>query len=89
MVCLSVGPAEQLSTGGVIGFAADRQQSFRRGLPGFIARLDFGELARRGHMDLGQERSLSLALLLFRVFADHANHSATMNHLALVADLLD
>ena len=72
-----------------MGFAADRQQNFGCGLLGFIARLDFGELARRGHIDQGQERSLSLALFVLRVLADHANHSATMNHLTLVADLLD
>jgi hypothetical protein len=30
---------------------------------------------------------LSLPLFVFRVFADHANHAATMDNLALVANL--
>jgi hypothetical protein len=52
---------------------------------GFIARLDIGELARWGHIDQGAW--LALTLLVLRVLTDHTNHTATVNHLALVADL--
>jgi hypothetical protein len=54
---------------------------------GFIARLDFGELARWGRVDSGLSE-LALALLVLRVLANHANNTATVNHLALVADRL-
>jgi hypothetical protein len=78
---------------------------------GFIARLDFGELARWGRMEeqiresrceiriaLTEIRALSflesrlsnlaLTLLVLGVLADDANDTATVNHLALVADRL-
>jgi hypothetical protein len=72
---------------------------------GFIARLDFGELARWGRMGEAEIRGarfenreirishlaprfLALALLVLGVLADDANDTATVNHLALVADLL-
>ncbi len=53
---------------------------------GFNARLDFGELARGGRCYGVSE--LTLALLVLGVLADDANDTATVNHLALVADLL-
>jgi hypothetical protein len=53
---------------------------------GFIARLDFGELARWGHVY--SRAALALALLVLGVLADNANDAAAMDHLALVADLL-
>jgi hypothetical protein len=52
---------------------------------GFIARLDFGELARWGRLRQGD---LALALLVLGVFADDANDAAAVDDLALVADLL-
>jgi hypothetical protein len=79
--------------GGVNGFAADLVAVSS----GFIARLDFGELARWGRVYQGprikkQKRSaflfLTLALLVLGVFADNANDAAAVNHLALVADRL-
>ena len=53
---------------------------------GFIARLDFGELARWGRKCREQLTDLSLALLVLSVLADDANHALAVNHLALVAD---
>jgi hypothetical protein len=63
---------------------------------GFIARLDFGELARWGRVDRARNQkaktfcsfSLALPLLVLGVLADDANDAAAMNHLALVADRL-
>jgi hypothetical protein len=64
---------------------------------GFIARLDIGELAQWGHICRDTRKteaktscclSLALALLVLRILTNHANHTATVNHLALVADLL-
>jgi len=52
---------------------------------GFNARLDFGELALRGR----ERGSLALTLLVLGVLADDANDSTTVDHLALVTDLLD
>ena len=53
---------------------------------GFIARLNFGELARWGHADT--RLLLALALLVLGVLADDANDAAAVNDLALVTDLL-
>jgi hypothetical protein len=50
---------------------------------GFIARLDFGELARWGRKNRVE---LTLALLVLGVLADDANDTLAMDHLALVAD---
>jgi hypothetical protein len=57
---------------------------------GFIARLDFGELALRGRVEeaLPLLVDLSLTLLVLGVLADDANDAAAVNYLALVADLL-
>jgi hypothetical protein len=38
---------------------------------------------------LESKNKLTLALFMLRVLADHANDAATVNHFALVADLLD
>ena len=56
---------------------------------GFIARLDFGELARWGRRSRAQgsgPRDLALALLVLGVFADDADDTLAMDNLALVAD---
>jgi len=53
---------------------------------GFIARLDFGELARWGRFFY--QSKLALALLVLGVLADDANDTLAMNDLALVADRL-
>jgi hypothetical protein len=64
---------------------------------GFIARLDFGELARWGRKDQGRGTReegrenplrcrLTLALLVLGVFADDADDTLAMDDLALVAD---
>jgi hypothetical protein len=66
----------------VNGFAADLVAVSS----GFIARLDFGELARWGRIEWVSE--LALTLLVLGVLADDANDTATVNHLALVADRL-
>jgi hypothetical protein len=50
---------------------------------GFIARLNFGELARWGRVDAGR---LALALLVLGVLTDDANDTLAVNYLALVAD---
>jgi hypothetical protein len=50
---------------------------------GFIARLDFGELAQWGR---NFQARLALALLMLRVLTDHANDPFAMDHLALVAN---
>jgi hypothetical protein len=57
---------------------------------GFIARLDFGELALRGRVEEARSLpgDLSLTLLVLGVLADDANDAAAVNYLALVADLL-
>jgi hypothetical protein len=49
----------------------------------FIARLDFGELARWGHVIPG---ALALALLVLGVLANDANYPLAVDHLALVAN---
>jgi hypothetical protein len=53
---------------------------------GFIARLNFGELARWGHADT--RLLLALALLVLRVLTDHANDPFAVDHLALVTNRL-
>jgi hypothetical protein len=50
---------------------------------GFIARLDFGELAQWGRYF---QARLALALLVLRVLTDHANDPLAVDHLALVAN---
>jgi hypothetical protein len=65
---------------------------------GFIARLDFGELARWGREKQGLgiraqglipvPSPLPLTLLVLGILADDANDTTTMDHLALVADRL-
>jgi hypothetical protein len=66
---------------------------------GFNARLDFGELARKGRCCYGLKNkskrskhfayfSLSLALLVLGVLANNANDAAAVDYLALVTDLL-
>jgi hypothetical protein len=64
----------------------------------FNARLDFGELARKGRCCYRTKNrskykrlclfSLSLPLFVLGVLADDANNTAAMDHLALVTDLL-
>jgi hypothetical protein len=51
---------------------------------GFIARLNFGELARWGHADT--RLLLALALLVLGVLANHANDPLAVDDLALVAN---
>jgi hypothetical protein len=78
MVCLSVGlPA--CSGSGVDRYAADLTTVSS----GFIARLDFGELAQWGRY---YQTLLALALLVLRVLTDHANDPLAVDHLALVAN---
>jgi hypothetical protein len=98
---------EHLSKSGVDGDAADLAVDCLTAVSsGFIARLDFGELARWGHemQEVASRKQevairscyfllpasyfLALSLLVLRVLTNHANHTATVNHLALVADLL-
>ncbi len=57
---------------------------------GFIARLDFGELALRGRIEEARSLpvNLSLTLLVLGILADDANDAATVNYFALIADLL-
>ena len=50
---------------------------------GFIARLDFGELAQWGHK---YQALLALALLVLGILANYANDPLAVNHLALVAN---
>jgi len=62
--------------------------------PGFIARLDFGELAPyMGVLQVdclaADALGLALALLVLGVFADYAHHTTAVNDLALVANLLN
>jgi hypothetical protein len=53
---------------------------------GFIARLNFGELARWGRFFY--QSKLALTLLVLGVLADDANDTLAVNDLALVADRL-
>ena len=50
---------------------------------GFIARLNFGELARWGHEIPG---ILALALFVLGILANHANDPLAMDHLALITN---
>jgi hypothetical protein len=82
----------------VIGYAADWLPFSVAVSSGFIARLDFGELARWGRKCRYEMRDtrlsnlvsrfsyLALALLVLGVFADDANDAAAVDDLALVAD---
>ena len=72
--------SEHLSGSGVEGCAADLTAVSS----GFIARLDFGELAQWGRKIPGL--LLSLALLVLRVLTDHANNPLAVDHLALIAN---